>query len=227
MPSKGRAASSSPLRGRQAEAALHDVKIMDAAFTTLTRNPRATMAEIAERAGVGVASLYRRYPTRQALAHELCLHAMGSISEAAKLCRLQLEDATADPWDAFVGFLAGAINAGAGAMRALAGTFEAGAELGREAAKMNKTIQRVLQLAQERGAVREDISAVDITQFFEMLRAIRVGSPHRSDELRQRYLHLFCVALQATPKVHPIPVEAPRWREISAAWNQPAGPSPT
>ncbi|MGI8879148.1 MAG: TetR/AcrR family transcriptional regulator [Jatrophihabitans sp.] len=226
MPAKGAAPRSPPLRGRQAEAAVHDIAIMDAAFTTLTSNPRATMAEIAELAGVGVASLYRRYPTRQELAHQLCLRAMDSISAAADACRLQLKDPATEPWPEFLGFITAAIAAGAGAMRALAGTFDAGPDLSRAAAQMNKAIQQVVRLAQRRGAVREDVTAADITQFFEMLRAIRAGTPQRSDELRQRYLLLFSGALRTVPVRHELTVAAPRWQEVSATWNKPAATAP-
>jgi AcrR family transcriptional regulator len=213
--------SSGPPRGRQAEAAVHDVAIMDAAFTTLTSNPRASMAEIAELAGVGVASLYRRYPTRQDLAHDLCVRAMGSISAAAEACRAQLEDPATEPWEQFVELLRTAMAAGAGAMRALAGTFHAGSDLAREAARMNDSIQQVVRLAQQRGAVRDDVTAADLTQLFEMLRAVRVGGPQQSDQLRQRYLELFGAALRAVPVRHDLSVPAPSWPEVSATWNQP------
>lgn len=210
-----------PLRGRQAEAAVHDIAIMAAAFATLTSDPRAPMAEIAELAGVGVASLYRRYPTRRHLAQELCTRAMASIAAAADASRLRLEDPAAEPWTEFVHFITTALAAGAGSMRALAGTVHAGPDLAQQAAEMNDAIQHVVRLAQQRGAVRPDITAADLTQFFEMLRAIRVGTPQQSDELRQRYLQLFAGALRAVPVHHELSVPAPRWPDISAAWDQP------
>ena len=222
MPAKNTRPPSPPLRGRQAEAAGHDIAIMEAAFTTLTSNPRASMAEIADLAGVGVASLYRRYPTRQDLAHDLCVRAMGSISTAADACRRQLEDPQTEPWEEFFGFLETAIAAGAGAMRALAGTFHAGSDLAGEAAQMNDAIQQVVRLAQHRGAVRDDVTAADLTQFFEMLRAVRVGAPSQSDKLRGRYLQLFGGALRAVPVRDELTVAAPGWPEISAAWNRPS-----
>ena len=199
---------------------------MDAAFNALTNNPRATMAEVAELAGVGVASVYRRYPTREKLLHQLCLHAMGLISAAAQSCQSRLGEVDSEPWESFLQFITSAIAAGAGAMRSLAGTFDAGEDLARAAAQMNTAIQQVVDLAQQRGAVRDDITAADITQLFEMLRAVRVGSSERSDALRQRYLQLFGAALRADPVRSELTVEAPQWQEISASWNQSGYPTP-
>ena len=222
MPGRQAATSSAPLRGRQAEAAVHDLTIMEAAFAVLTSNPRASVAEIADVAGVGVASLYRRYPTRQELVHQLCLRAIGAISGAADACRRRLEDPNTDPWKEFLRFIAVAMSAGAGAMRSLAGTFDAGPDLAREAAGMNEVIGHVVHLLQQRGAVREDVTAADITQFFEMLRVIRVGTPQRSDELRQRYLQLFGEALRGSAERDELAVEAPSWQEINSNWSEPA-----
>lgn len=208
------------LPGRKAQAAVNDVGIMAAAFETLTTDPHTSMAHIANRAGVGVASLYRRYPTRQALVHQLCLHAMASITYAADSCAHRLRDPAVDPWAAFTEFISAALDSGAGAMRALAGTFHADTELAAGAAQMNIGIQRVVSGGQQRGALRADITAADITQFFEMLRAVRIGDRPRSDELRQRYLALFVTALQPTEASSQLPVQAPTWTEISTTWNQ-------
>ncbi len=203
------------------------MQIIDAAFDVLTTDPDAPMAEIADRAGVGVASLYRRYPTRQALVHQLCLTAMASITSAADEHADRLDDPVNDTWTEFVAFISAAFTAGAGAMRALGGTFHADAELATVAAQMNSGIHRVVTSCQERGAVRADITAADITQFFEMLRAVRVGDRPRSDELRQRYLTLFVTALHASQTSDGLPVPAPTWQEISATWNQRQSKTPT
>ena len=92
---------------------------------------------------------------------------------------------------------------------------------------MNSGIQQVVSEVQRRGAVRSDVSAADLTQFFEMLRAIRVGDHRRSDELRQRYLRLFSTALRASPaaEAENLVVPAPEWDEISTTWNSGIRPT--
>lgn len=57
-----------------------------------------SMAEIARRAGVGVATLYRRFPTKESLATE-------TFTEQLSACVTALDEALADP-DAWHGFCA-------------------------------------------------------------------------------------------------------------------------
>ena len=50
--------------------------LLDAAAAMLADNPGASMSEVAEAAGVGRATLYRHFPTRDALVRELALEAI-------------------------------------------------------------------------------------------------------------------------------------------------------
>jgi AcrR family transcriptional regulator len=202
-------------RGRQAEAAVNDGLIMQAARDVLTTAPDTPMAEIAARAGVGVGSLYRRFPSKEALAYRLSLDGMNALADLARRTLEVLED---DPWNEFAAFIGDAIDAGAGSLRGLAGTFEADEDLNRVAQEMSGLIQEVVQRAQAAGAVRNDISANDVGRFWEMLRAIRIGDVDRASELRRRYIALFVPAFRA-PGDGSLPGPPPTWQEIAAAWN--------
>ncbi len=73
------------LPGRQQEARSNDSAVLAAAREVFSaRGHDASMAEIARQAGVGVASIYRRYPTKEALVEALRVNA---VSEAAALAR--------------------------------------------------------------------------------------------------------------------------------------------
>lgn len=50
--------------------------VLDAAAAVLAANPGASMSAVAEAAGVGRATLYRHFPTREALMRELALEAI-------------------------------------------------------------------------------------------------------------------------------------------------------
>ena len=56
--------------------------VMDAAVSVLARNPGAPMSAVATAAGVGRATLYRHFPTREALVRELALEAI-ELTDAA------------------------------------------------------------------------------------------------------------------------------------------------
>jgi AcrR family transcriptional regulator len=62
--------------------------IIEASFEILSKNPSASLTEIAERAGVGRATLHRHFPGRDELIRELTLKALKDMDEAAeKACK--------------------------------------------------------------------------------------------------------------------------------------------
>jgi AcrR family transcriptional regulator len=62
----------------------------------------AQMDEIARRADVGVGTLYRHFPTKDALVRAIVVSHMEGMAERG---RSVLADTDADPWDAFAGFM--------------------------------------------------------------------------------------------------------------------------
>ncbi|MGI8750944.1 MAG: TetR/AcrR family transcriptional regulator [Acidimicrobiales bacterium] len=202
-------------RGRQAEAAANDERILAAALKILMANPRAPIGAVAAEAGVGVASLYRRYANRDDLVRNLALFAMAAIEEAARTALTRVEEA---PWDAFVSFLVAAMEAGAGSMSSFAGTFQAGEELNAAGERLGLQIDELLSRTQWLGAVRNDLTGLDMLQLFEMLRAINVGTAERSQRLRRRYIEMLSPALRA-PAMTALSEPPPCWSEIVAVWN--------
>jgi AcrR family transcriptional regulator len=72
-------------------------RILDAARTLFaTRGLDVPMAAVARRAGVGVATLYRRFPTRESLVTTV-------FADQFRVCAATIDDALAapDPWDGF------------------------------------------------------------------------------------------------------------------------------
>lgn len=180
-------------RGRQAEAALNDERILNAALRVLIANPNAPITAVAEEAGVGVASLYRRFTSRDELARRLALHAMTQITSEARTHRERL---ASNPWPTFVSFITAALDAGAGSMTAFAGTFDPGDELMRAGVELSEAMAELLDDAQRLRAVRPDVNAIDLMQLFHMLRGVHIGSFERDEELRLRYIDLLLPALR-------------------------------
>src|SRR4051812_41944678 len=94
------------LGGRQAEAAMNDERILRIARQVLIADPHATISSVASEAGVGVASLYRRFPNRDELVRRLALDAMSQMTAEADAHRERLPTG---PWTVFVEFIAAAM----------------------------------------------------------------------------------------------------------------------
>lgn len=208
--------SSASPRGRQAEATANDERIISAALRVLIADPRAPITAIAAEAGVGVASLYRRFDSRDELVRKLALHAMTRITAEARAHLARLPSA---PWSTFVDFVVAALGCGAGSMTAFAGTFDPGDELNRAGLDLSEAMSALLAEAQRRQAVRPDITSLDLMQLFQMLRAVHVGSFERDEELRLRYLGLLLPGLRhgATSSLRG---PAPTWEENRDTWNR-------
>jgi AcrR family transcriptional regulator len=201
--------------GRQAQAARNDRRILDAARAVFTADPGAPIAAVAERAGVGMSALYRRYPSKDALLQRLSVDTLTGYLAAAEAALA----GAGDPWDAFAGFMRRALDQGTGALTVrLAGTFTAGDELRRLARAGHDATQRLIDRTRAAGALRPDIGVADLSLIFEQLQAVRAGDEDRARQLRHRYLALLLDALHA-PSGSPLPGPPPVWDEISRRYD--------
>ncbi|HEY0639419.1 MAG TPA: helix-turn-helix domain-containing protein [Pseudonocardiaceae bacterium] len=90
-----------PIRGLRADAERNRQRIVDAARSALAEHGvEVSMEEIARRAGVGVGTLYRRFPNRQDLVEAVFLCKAAGYLEAA-----QQALTAPDGWSGFVGYL--------------------------------------------------------------------------------------------------------------------------
>jgi AcrR family transcriptional regulator len=206
----------SSLSGRRAEAARNDELVLEAARKVLISTPDAPMSQIADRAGVGIGTLYRRYPSKEALVSRLCLDAMRQLEGIA---RAAAERAEAEPWDAFEDFMRASLAAGAGGLGpSLAGTFAPPEELMQVSRAMAEAVRELVTAAQRAGVVRDDVAPEEMGLLFEILRAVSLGGEERTAGLQQRYLTLMLQALRA-PASGPLPAAPPTWQEISRRWS--------
>lgn len=203
------------LRGRQAEALRNDERVLEAAREVLTAHPRAPMSAVAAHAGVGQASLYRRYRSREELLAQVCVSGMGRMRDAA-LEALERDD---DPWDALSGFLDWYLDSGTPQLAALVGSFRPAEELFVLARETNEAMQALVDRAARAGALRDDVGAADLTLLVTMLSGLRHGSAARGAELRVRYLALIKQALTLRD-AEVLPGPAPRSEELVRPWRR-------
>ena len=204
----------SPGKGRQAEAARNDEKVLQAAREVFaTQGWDAPVSAVAQRAGVGMGSLYRRYGSKTDLLQYLCILSMQQNIDAARTA-LALEDA----WDGLVGYIQECVAFGAGAFAPLAGTIEVTDDMIATAKKANRLLARIVARAHQSGRLRADVSATDVWCLIEQFgrRSAVPGAPEDANAHRR----LVAIALDGlgTGPAQPLPgsppgphVNAQRW----------------
>jgi AcrR family transcriptional regulator len=208
-----------PLSGRRAQAARNDDRILEAARHVFVADPSAPIAAVAERAGVGISALYRRYESKEALLRKLCGDGLRSYIA-------HVEEAIADEgdvWEAFVGFMRRVVDADTHSLTmSLAGTFRPTEELYADAATAGRLNEQLVRRTKAAGVLRDDIQITDFGMIFQMVAAVRLGDEERTAELRHRYLALLLDGLRAgncADKQHtPLPGTAPRIKETQERW---------
>ncbi len=164
-------------KGRQAEAARNDMKVLEAAREIFaTQGWEAPVSAIAERAGVGMGSLYRRYGSKTELLQYLCVLSMRQVIDAAETARQ-----AGDPWDGLAGYVRACIDLGAGAFAPLAGTIEVTGEMLATAKRSNELLRGVLDRAQRSGQARPDVTDADVWGIIEQF-SRRSANPRTPDD---------------------------------------------
>lgn len=214
MPRDTAPRAATALPGRQAKAARNDQLILDAARAVFIADPGAPVSEVAKRAGVGIAALYRRYPSKEDMLRKLSGDGLDRyIAEAEQA----LAD-DRDPWTAFAAFMERIVAADTHSLtQRLAGTFTPTQELYRDAARAQDLNVALFERVRAVGAVRSDVVVDDIAWVLEMVASVRLRDGQRTGELRHRYLALLLEGLRAPGR--PLPGPPPTWEEIGERWN--------
>jgi AcrR family transcriptional regulator len=152
------AAEERPLR---ADARRNREKVLEAARFVFSENGReAQMDDVARRAGVGVGTVYRHFPTKEALIEALMVAAFSSIAAAAERA-LEIED----PWEAFSTVLwhGAEVMSADRAMSEVFASIPGVAESAMPTIEgLTATVERLIGRAQEAGVLRRDLVVDDI-----------------------------------------------------------------
>jgi AcrR family transcriptional regulator len=184
-------------------------RILVAASQVFTeRGLDATLDEVARAAGVGVGTVYRRFPDKEALVAELFrdrIDALVTVAEEA--CR------ALDPWHGLVCYLeyaAGALAGDLGLRQLMMYATYNGEQVRYACERMRPVITRLVEQAQAAGDVRADFRASDVKMIAYMLGSIAEYAALVTPEVWRRYLTLLVDGLRpARDGVTPLPVPAP------------------
>lgn len=150
-------------RGRQAEARRNDIAVLEAARDVFSAHGAdAPISAVAERAGVGMGTLYRRYGSKAELLQRLCLLAMEQALEAAESALK-----APDSWTGLTGFVRAAVEMRSGALGALAGQVDVTPEMQATAERGIAAVSEIVTRAQRDGALRADVTPLDVSYLIE------------------------------------------------------------
>ncbi|WP_245797851.1 TetR/AcrR family transcriptional regulator [Mangrovactinospora gilvigrisea] len=175
----------------------------------------APMEEVAKRAGVGVGTVYRRFPSKDVLVRRIASEETARLAESAASA---LRD-SADPWLALRGFLERAMSSGAGCLlppelveRAgelaeAAGSESEPADSGPALAangsgeidELLTALDRLVRRARSAGALRVDATVPDLLLVLSVA-APRVGDESERNRTSDRILQIMLDGLRARPE---------------------------
>jgi AcrR family transcriptional regulator len=163
---------------------------------------QATLDAVAERAGVGVGTVYRRFPDKEALIDALFEERIEAIAAIAREC-LAMDDA----WDAFAAFFDRAVSLHAQdrALKDLVFSAAHGSErVARARARIKPAMEELVGRAQADGRLRADFAVNDAPLLQLMLtEAIEYAGDVEPDAWR-RYLAMLLDGLRAEAASTPL-----------------------
>lgn len=154
------------------------------------------MTDIADRAGLGIGTVYRNFPTKEALVDALLLDRLVRVSEEATAVRA----ASTDPWSAlerFIRFVVDLEITDRAVAQFIGGRISGSPELQQQRDALFEAVGEIVRDAQHAGQLRTDVHPSDIRM---LLTTVARSHWHDSPETRhllQRYLAIALDGLRA------------------------------
>ncbi|MFI9401890.1 TetR/AcrR family transcriptional regulator [Nocardia sp. NPDC052316] len=213
MPKSTDAPARKALPGRKAQAARNDGLILDAARSVFLADANAPIAAVAERAGVGISALYRRYPSKEVLLRTLCHEGLRRYNVEADAAL-----ADSDGWRALVEFLERVVDADVHSLTVhLAGTFTPDESFLPDVLHSAEANNEIVRRAQATGKLRPGVTAEDLGLILESCAAIAMPDPARTAQLRRRVLAMLVAGLSVDGD---LPGPPPKAGEFAWRWER-------
>jgi AcrR family transcriptional regulator len=169
-------------RPKRADARRNYEKVLVAAREAFAEGGEATALEdIARRAGVGIGTLYRHFPSRQALLEALY------VNEVEEVCRSAAQLDGTDPWGALSGWferLIGYLATKRALAHELLNYLDVDAPLFQECrSSLYAAGEPLLRRAQDAGVVRADVKFSEVMQMVMGIAKVPAGDPSQVEHI--------------------------------------------
>jgi AcrR family transcriptional regulator len=180
----------------RADAQRNRARVLEAAEAVFAAEGLSVPVDvIAEKAGVGVGTLYRHFPTKEKLFEAIVIDRIETLAADAR-CRVNAEDAGA----AFFGFLDHMVTETASKRDLILALAGAGVEFEVAAAdvkaELKATLGELLERAQRAGAVRADVTGEVV---LSLIGGTCMAADRPSNALPADMLAIICDGLRAQP----------------------------
>jgi AcrR family transcriptional regulator len=186
--------STAPPRAQRADARRNRRKVLDAARKAFAEDGLDVRVEkVARRAGVGVGTVYRHFPTKEDLLQALADDRFAGLADAA---RRAVEDP--DAWHGFAGFMRYSAEVMA-EDRALSEAMDQRPEMcgqAAEDARLLEVVGELIERAQAEGALRPDVVPEDVPGLICGLGRATRATEGRPTISWERYLGIILAGLR-------------------------------
>jgi len=162
----------------------------------------ASMASVAREAGVGIATMFRRFPTKEELVDAVFIDRMDAYADAVAVA---LEDP--DPWNGFVGYIETACAmqaADSGFADVLITTFPTAKALERRRNEAYEGMVELIGRAKATGRLREDFDSSDLVLLHMANAGVVNATGDAAPDAWRRVVALIIQSLEA-PARGPLP----------------------
>ena len=189
-----RPATTTTERPLRADAQRNRERLLEAAVRAFSaEGPDVTLDAIAKEAGVGIGTLYRHFPTREALIEAAYRNELARLCDAAAQLResLPADDALREWMDRFLDYM----RTKRGMADALRIAIASGADpFAQSRARMVAAITELIDAGAAAGAIRDDVQAEDVMASLSGI-SLAAGSPEQQRQA-ERLLDLLMDGLR-------------------------------